>query len=206
MGIPQIRIVQGIGGARATALLAEVTSIDINDGDKPKPGTLKFGLNKEYRKNDAVLEEFDSLGALPDLPNVTSISVSYVSRFSLSGIEKFPKLTDLHFWHVDHLEGVEVIRECRGLQRLALSGVELDDLSSLGSHPDLRSLGVVWRPKSLKGIENFPSLEMLRTQPCDDISPLLSVSTERNAAVSVNSYMDSSFCGEVIVLGFTPRD
>jgi hypothetical protein len=205
MGIPQIRIVQGIGGPRATSLLAEVTSIDINDCDKPKPGTLKFGLYKEYRKNDAVLEEFDSIGALPDLPNVTSISVSHVSKFSLAGIEKFPKLTDLHFWHVDHLEGVEVIRECRGLQRLALSGVELDDLSSLGSHPDLRSLGVVWRPKSLKGIENFPSLEMLRTQPCDDISPLLTLAAGKNASVSCSAYSDSSFCGEVIVCKLAPR-
>ena len=201
-GIPQLRILQGVGGSKAKEILNSVTSIIINGDDGDSSGTLRLGKKPEYGNDDGILEEFDSIGSLPDLPNVSMISINRVSHFSIAGAEKFPKLTSLFFGSTDHLDEVETLGKLEGLQKLSLKGVNLKDLSTLGVHPVLEELQVHRALESLEGVENFPSLKTLCIQSTWDISPLLTFAAKRNYRIACDAYSDYRYLGDVLRFTF----
>lgn len=202
MGIPQLRILQGVGGEKAEALLASVTSVVINGEECESAAELRFGNKSENGNYGAILEEFDSIGSLPDLPNVSRISINNVSRFSLKGAQKFPKLTALFFGNVDRLADLEMLTKLDGLQKLTLTGVTLNDLSGLGTHPVLEKFHIQTHLKSLNGLENFPGLKSLLTSSCDDITALLAYAAKRGECISCDSYFDSRHLVNVISYSF----
>jgi Leucine-rich repeat (LRR) protein len=200
MGIPQLRILTAIGGAKADALLASVTEIVVNyDGD-PNQQILRFGKKPEYGNYDDILEEFDSIGSLPVLPNVRKISINRVSRFSLRGVGNFPGLQDLTLNRVDHLEGVSELAGLASLKKLKLEGVKLTDLTCLGSHPLLETLWLSDEVTTLEGLENFPKLGQLIISRVGDLAVLNRLSAEHGWKVSCRS---SGFVDEGMPVFFT---
>ena len=200
MGIPQLRILSAIGGAKADALLASVTEIVLNDDGDPNPQILRFGKKPEYGNYDDILGEFDSIGSLPVLPNVRKISINRVSRFSLQGVGNFPGLQDLTLNQVDHLEGVSELAGLASLKKLRLKGIELQDLTVLGSHPLLETLWLSDEVTTLDGLENFPKLGQLIISRVGDLAVLNRLSAEQGWKVSCRS---SGYLNEGMPVFFT---
>jgi hypothetical protein len=202
LGIPQLRILQGIEGGKADELFNPIRSIVINGDIEECGSTIRVGKKTDSSANDAVLQEFNSIGSLPDLPNLTMISINGVTRFSVEGVEKFPRLTSLFIGNVNQLEGVESLKKLGMLQKLSLCGVNMSDLSQIGLHPELQELQIHSPIESLNGLENFPALNSLLTHSCMDITGLLSYAVNRNCRVSCDAYSDYRYLGDVIRFSF----
>lgn len=187
MGIPQLRILTAIGGAKADALLASVTGIVLNKDDDSNAGILRFGKKPEYGNYDDILGEFDSIGSLPAPPNVRTISINRVSRFSLQGLGKFSGLQKLTMSRVNHLEGVSELAGLASLNELRIDGAKLTDLTSLGSHPSLETLWLSDAVTTLEGLENFPKLAQLIISRVGDLAVLNRLSAEQGWKVSCKS-------------------
>lgn len=184
MGIPQLRILMAIGGAKADALLDTVKEIVIN-GYSGEEVTLVLGKKPEgYSNDDGILEEFDSVASLPDLANVTSISINRVSRFSLKGVKKFSGLENLTIKGVDLLDDLGELEGLASLKSLRLDGVNLSDLTCLGSLPLLESLWLSDKIPTLEGLENFPSINKLIFSSVDDLGVLNKLAAEKGWKVS----------------------
>lgn len=187
MGIPQLRILSTIGGAKADALLASVTEIVVNDDGDPNPQILRFGKKPEYGNYDDILGEFDSIGYLPVLPNVRKISINRVSRFSLQGVGKFTGLQELTMNRVGRLEGLSELAGLASLKDLRLEGAKLEDLNGLGAHPSLETLWLSDEVTTLEGLENFPKLGQLIISRVGDLAVLNRLSAEQGWKVSCRS-------------------
>jgi hypothetical protein len=188
-GIVQLKIVQAIGGDAAAALLGSVKSVKINSSDAPNSvSTLCFG---KYGSENEILDEFPSLGSLPDFPNLEEIEIHSVSRFSLEGAEKFSRIRKLCLGRVSQIESLASLGCFSALEELiiderppsrstvsdcshwawvsSLTGKRFlpdpahgRDLTGFGTFPLLKQLTVsIGALSSLEGLENFPSLEML---------------------------------------------
>lgn len=197
MGIPQSKILQGLGGKRVEEILSQVTSIVINDDDREE-SMLRLGAKPKSGNDDSILEMFESLGSLPELYHVTMISINYLSRFSLEGIEKFPNLTSLFVRNVDCLEGLDSLGRFGGLQKLSITGVDLKNLATIGVHPALEELQVHKSLETLEGLENFPSLKTLCIHSSWDISAIFAPAAKRNYRISCDTYSDYRYKGDVL--------
>lgn len=184
-GIPQLRILQMVDTSECRALLSSVTTLLINATTDGSPSTMCLGDREGYSgAEEGLFEEFTSLGALPHMPNVSSIQVHALPKFSLDGAENFPKLTTCRLSGITQLESLSSLERCASLETLYLSGLSLKDLSGLGRHAALRSLSADLYLKSIKGLDNFPSLERFQVHSCEDISALADYAKQRGCRVS----------------------
>ena len=215
-GIPQLRILQAVENEDALGILSSVTSVYINDKGYNSSTSLSFGKAGDEGSEhiDDILEEFPTLGSLPDLPNVTKISIhryriGELSRFSLDGAEKFSKLTELYFHNVKQVDDLGALANLTkltelyfhnvkqvddlgalanltALQKLRLGGLPLNDLTALGTHPSVKDLTLRSNLESLEGLENFPSLEVLQIQSTEDVSRLFDYAKGRGCRIAFN--------------------
>jgi hypothetical protein len=160
----------------AAKILDSVETIVFNPRSDQTEGALCFGFNSGDFSGlkDQVLENFPSIAALPALKNVTSIQVNAVSRFSLDGISKFSTLKTLSVLGVTKIEQLGSLSGHACLNDLQLSKPNLPDLQEIGPLPALKTLYLDQEFKTLRGIENFPSLDNLQTNSIDDLSELFS--------------------------------
>jgi Leucine-rich repeat (LRR) protein len=187
MGIPQLRILMAIGGAKADALLGTVKELVIN-GDIGEEVSLLLGKKpKGYSNDDSILEEFDSVEALPALTNVASISINRLSRFSLKGVKRFSRLENLSIRGVDRLGELDELEGLASLKSLRIDGVNLIDLTCLGSLPHLESLWLSDKVTTLEGLQRFPSINNLIISSVENLGVLNKLAAEKGWKVSCKS-------------------
>jgi Leucine-rich repeat (LRR) protein len=184
-GIAQLRIVQAVGGESAAALLGSVKSVAINnDSGRNSLSTLRMGKKTDHGRDDDILDEFPSLGSLPDFPNLEELSIHRLSRFSLEGAEKFPTVRTLRIENVSQIESLTSLGCLSALEELSLCGPDARDLTGLGAFPALKHLTIRYDLSSLDGLENFPSLETLQIRSTGDVSALFDCASQRGCRVA----------------------
>jgi len=204
-GIVQLKIVQAIGGDAAAALLGSVKSVKINSSDAPNSvSTLCFG---KYGSENEILDEFPSLGSLPDFPNLEEIEINRVSRFSLEGAEKFSRVRRLYLKDVDQIESLASLGCLSALEELFVDArgyvpPKGPGLTGFGSFPLLKRMTVnIGALSSLEGLENFPSLEMLSIKPAIvDISALIDNAAHRGCRIAYTGSSESSDFGTFLLI------
>jgi hypothetical protein len=187
-GITQFRILFALREVEPTAakILDGVETIVLNPRSDQTEGSLCFGFNSGDFSGlkDQVLENFPSLAALPALKNVTSIAVNKVSRFDLDGISSFPALESLSVLGVDSIEQTGSLSGHACLNNLHLSKPNLPDLREIGPLPALKTLYLDQEFRTLRGIENFPSLVRLQTRSIHDLAELFSFANKQGKTLA----------------------
>ena len=187
-GIPQLRIVQAVGGEGALKVFESITLVAINCDPRDDYGsTLCLGQKSDRSKDDGILEDFPSLSSLPSLPNLKGFHIRRLSHFSLDGAEKFPHVQSLKIENVSKIECFDALRQFIQLEELSLCGLSSSDLMGLGSFQELKKMKIEHKLESLEGLGNFPSLQTLQIRSTDDLSALFEYASRRNCRVAFNA-------------------
>jgi hypothetical protein len=187
-GIPQLQIVQAVGGECALKVFESITLVAINCDPRDDYGsTLCLGQKSDRSKDDGILEDFPSLSSLPSFPNLKGLHIRRLSHFSLEGAEKFSNVKSLKIENVSKIECFDSLRQFVQLEELSLCGLSSSDLMGLGSFPELKKMKIEHKLESLEGLENFPSLQSLQIRSTDDLSALFEYASRRNCRVAFNA-------------------